>query len=137
MIALLGSLCQMAWSQGEDLFGYDDNRVLKGAEYVAAYNVCDTDGDRCDDTLTLPYTPYSNSDVTQTTLSPNGRGTLRPEWELLYNHYVVLKGLKAPYLTRFAAKVRAEGGGGDYGPNSGGYDQLGYGTLLYSLQQTP
>ncbi|MBD7923209.1 alginate lyase family protein [Xanthomonas bonasiae] len=137
VIALLGSLCQMAWSQGDDLFGYDDNRVLKGAEYVAAYNVCDTDGDRCDDTLALPYTPYSNSDVTQTTLSPNGRGALRPEWELLYNHYVVLKGLKAPYLTRFAAKVRAEGGGGDYGPNSGGYDQLGYGTLLYSLQPTP
>lgn len=28
----------------------------------------------------------------------------------------------------------AEGGGGDYGPNSGGYDQLGYGTLLYRLE---
>lgn len=24
-----------------------------------------------------------------------------------------------------------EGGGGDYGPNSGGYDALGYGTLMY------
>jgi len=46
------------------------------------------------------------------------------------------KGLNAPYLSRFVAKVRAEGGG-DYGPNSGGYDQLGYGTLLYSLQRTP
>ncbi len=136
VIALLGSLCQMAWNQGDDLFGYDDNRVLKGAEYVAAYNVCDKDGS-CDDSLVLPFTTYSNSDVTQTTISPTGRGALRPEWELLYNHYVVLKGLKAPYLTRFAAKVRAEGGGGDYGPNSGGYDQLGYGTLLYSLQQTP
>jgi len=32
-----------------------------------------------------------------------------------------------------AAAVRPEGGGGDYGPNSGGYDQLGYGTLLYTL----
>jgi hypothetical protein len=29
-------------------------------------------------------------------------------------------------------KVRPEGGGGNYGPSSGGYDQLGYGTLLYT-----
>jgi hypothetical protein len=29
--------------------------------------------------------------------------------------------------------VRPEGGGGDYGPNSGGYDQLGYGTLMATL----
>ncbi|MCC4594510.1 alginate lyase family protein [Xanthomonas campestris pv. phormiicola] len=138
VIALLGSLCQMAWNQGDDLFGYDDNRVLKGAEYVAAYNVCDTNsnGD-CDNTLVLPYTTYTNSDVTQTTLSATARGTIRPEWELLYNHYVVLKGLDAPYVTRFAKKLRAEGGGGDYGSTSGGYDQLGYGTLMYSLQQTP
>jgi hypothetical protein len=33
----------------------------------------------------------------------------------------------------FANRAQVEGGGGDYGPNSGGYDQLGYGTLLYSL----
>jgi hypothetical protein len=32
-----------------------------------------------------------------------------------------------------AAAVRPEGGGGDYGPNSGGYDQLGYGTLTATL----
>jgi hypothetical protein len=25
-----------------------------------------------------------------------------------------------------------EGGGGNYGPNSGGYDQLGFGTLLFT-----
>lgn len=45
----------------------------------------------------------------------------------------MLKGLKAPNVKAFAHKVQVEGGGGDYGPNSGGYDQLGYGTLLYSL----
>jgi hypothetical protein len=28
----------------------------------------------------------------------------------------------------------AEGGGGNYGPNSGGYDQLGYGTLTFRLK---
>jgi len=33
----------------------------------------------------------------------------------------------------YAALVRPEGGGGDYGPNSGGFDALGYGTLTFSL----
>jgi hypothetical protein len=32
-----------------------------------------------------------------------------------------------------AEKERPEGGGGDYGPNSGGFDQLGYGTLTATL----
>jgi hypothetical protein len=54
-------------------------------------------------------------------------------WELVYNHYVKLEGLPAPYTTRMAAKERPEGGGGDYGPNSGGFDQLGYGTLTATL----
>lgn len=26
----------------------------------------------------------------------------------------------------------SDGGQGDYGPNSGGYDQLGYGTLMFA-----
>lgn len=121
-VAVLGVFCQMAWSQGDDFFGYQDNRVLKGAEYAARYNLGEN----------VPYTRYSNSDVTQPEISPGARGDTRPVWELIYNHYVVLKGLKSPAVQAFAAKVRPEGGGGDYGPNSGGFDQLGYGTLTYT-----
>jgi hypothetical protein len=47
---------------------------------------------------------------------------------------VVLKGQDAPYTKAFAEKVRPEGGGSNYGPNSGGFDQLGYGTLTYTLR---
>jgi hypothetical protein len=122
--ALLGAFCQMAWNQGDDLFGYDDNRLLKGAEYAAQYNLGQD----------VPYTPYSSSDVTQLGISPAGRGDTRPIWELLYNHYVVLKKLKAPGIAAYAQRVRPEGGGGDYGPDSGGFDQLGYGTLAYTLK---
>jgi hypothetical protein len=43
-------------------------------------------------------------------------------------------GLAAPNAAAYAAKVRPEGGGGDYGPSSGGYDQLGYGTLTATLK---
>ena len=38
-ISLLGVICQTAWNQGDDLFGYEDNRVLRGAEYAAQYNL--------------------------------------------------------------------------------------------------
>lgn len=123
-VALLGAFCQMAWNQHDDLFGYDDNRALKGVEYIAKYNLGQD----------VPYTTYSNSDVTQPTISSAGRGNTRPVWGLFYNHYVVLKGLDAPYLRMAAEKVRPEGGGGNYGPNSGGFDQLGYGTLTYTLK---
>jgi hypothetical protein len=123
-IALLGAFCQMAWNQGDDLFGYDDNRFLRGAEYVARYNLGED----------VPYTAYTNSDITQATASDVARGDVRPIWALIYNHYVVLAGQKAPGVTAFAAKVKPEGGGGDYGPNSGGFDQLGYGTLTFSLR---
>ncbi len=122
-LALAGAFCQMAWSQGDDLFGYHDDRLLRGVEYVARYNLGET----------LPYTPYHNSDVTQAVIAEGGRGQLRPVWELFYQHYVVLKGRSAPGTQRMAEKLRPEGGGGNYGPNSGGYDQLGYGTLMYSL----
>lgn len=123
-IGLAGAICQMAWNQGDDLFGYDDDRVLKGAEYVARYNLGHV----------VPFAPYTNSDVHQPVISDKGRGELRPIWELVYNHYVVRKGRKAPHVEAWAKKVRPEGGGGDYGPNSGGFDQLGYGTLMFSLE---
>jgi hypothetical protein len=122
--ALLGAFCEMAWNQGDDLYGYDDNRFLKGCEYVAKYNLGDS----------VPYQPYATCDpVRQDTIAPASRGGLRPAWELVYNHYVHRRGLSAPYSQAYAAKMRPEGGGGDYGPNSGGYDQLGYGTLTATL----
>lgn len=123
-VGLLGVICQMAWNQKVDLFGYEHNRVLKGIEYVARYNLG----------FDVPYTTYKNSDIIQETISPDGRGGIRPVWELFYNHYVVLKGIDAPYIQMTAEKVRPEGGGGNYGPNSGGFDQLGYGSLTYTLR---
>lgn len=61
-------------------------------------------------------------------------------WELLYAHYGGIKGVSAPYTLEFRdwaveKNGGAEGGGGDYGRTSGGYDQLGYGTLLFRLDE--
>ncbi|KAI0966736.1 chondroitin AC/alginate lyase [Xylaria arbuscula] len=128
--ALLGVIGQQAYNQGLDLFGLLSNRILAGAEYVAAYNL----------NYTVPYTEYTNSDVTQSEISNGSRGDIRPMWELLYAHYGEVKDLSAPYTLEFRdwaleQSGGAEGGGGDYGSNSGGYDQLGYGTLLFRLDE--
>lgn len=116
-IGLLGSMCEVAWNQGVDLFGYSNNRLLAGAEYVA----------RCNLSEAVPYTAYNNCDnVKQFYVSHLGLGRLddRPVWELIYNHYVVLKGLSAPNVQKIAQLMR---------PEHGSPDHFGYGTLTFTL----
>ncbi|AER33065.1 MULTISPECIES: alginate lyase family protein [Pantoea] len=120
-IGLAGTICQLAWNQGDDLFGAYNNRLLGAARYVARYN----------SGISVPYTVYHNSDVAQSVISDKGRGEIRPVWALLYGHYVQLMHLSAPEIKVALEKEGLEGGGGNYGPNSGGYDQLGYGTLTF------
>lgn len=118
-VGLLGSACQVAWNQGVDLFGYADNRLLAGAEYVAKCNLSYP-------TREIPYTFYNNcSEARQHAISINGLGRLdRPVWELIYNHYAVRCGLSAPYSTAMTKLMRPERGSGDH---------FGYGTLTFTL----
>lgn len=118
----------MAWNQGIDLYGYDNNRFLAGAEYVAKANLVQSDGTY----LTVSYESYANVDVVQPGFSTASQGNIRPIWALVYNHYVNRKGLAAPWSEKFALAIQPEGGGGNYGTTSGGYDQFGYGTLAYA-----
>ena len=119
-IGLYGSACQVAWNQGVDLFGYANNRLLAGAEYVAKCNLSYP-------ASTIPYTFYDNcANARQFWLSPDQLGRIddRPVWELIYNHYAVLKGLSAPYSKAMAQLVRPERGSGDH---------FGYGTVTFTL----
>lgn len=131
-IGLTGAFCQMALNQGYDMYGYDNNRFMAGAEYVAQYNL----GQH------VPYTPYTwnygepgvwSGSQTFTAASPDSRGDVRPIWEMLYNHYANLKWFSVPSLGAMAASVRPEGGGGSYGGDGGRFDQLGFGTFIYTL----
>ena len=122
-IGLMGALCEMAWKQGDDLYGYDDNCFLAGCEYVAKYNLGED----------VPFQAVVIDKKQYTAVNSSARGNIRPVWALVYNHYVKRKGLPAPYTTKMMKHVAPEGGGGDYGPNSGGFDQLGYGTLTCTL----
>ncbi|MGP4043212.1 alginate lyase family protein [Streptomyces sp. 2A115] len=130
-VGLMGTFCEMAWNQGIDLYGYDDSRFLKGAQYVAKWSM---GGD-------VAYTENTrekgaingwSGTETATDAAAVDPAMTRPIWAMIANHYTKRRGLSASYLTRIAAKTAPEGGGGDYGPNSGGYDQLGFGTLAFT-----
>jgi len=124
----MGAFCEMAWNQGEDLYGYDNNRFMKAAQYVAKYNLGQD----------VPFTKYtwgtgqSCAYSEHTVISSASRGQLRPVWEILHYHYTRRKYLSVPYISQMAALVRPEGGGGDYGSTSGGFDQTGFGTVAYA-----
>ena len=126
-IALAGPICEMAWNQGIDLYGYDNNRFLAGAEYVAKANLVQPDGTY----LAVPYEKYANFDGSQPNFSTDSQGLARPCWALVYNHYVNRMGLAAPWSRSFALAIQSEGGA-NTGDTSGGFDQLGYGTLTYT-----
>ncbi len=127
-LSLLAIVCEMAWNQGVDLYGYDNNRFLAGAEYVAKTNLIESGTTY----YAMPWVTYNNCDnVNQTVIS--APGAVRVGWAMIYNHYVNRIGLAAPYSKKALAMVTPEGGGGNLGPNSGGYDLLGFGTLTCTL----
>ncbi|WPV02132.1 cellulose binding domain-containing protein [Mucilaginibacter sp. cycad4] len=119
-VGFLAYVAQVAWNQGVDLFGYDNNRLLAGAEYVAKTNLWED----------VPFKPYNNCDNNNHFyIAENGRGAIgnRPFFELLYNHYNVSNGLDAPSVKAMAQLLRPEGGDQDH---------LGYGTLTFTLDAT-
>ena len=120
-MALTGLLCEMAWNQGDDLYGYANNRFLAGAEYVAKSNLQDANGQY----YSLPFSTYVNRQGTFTALSTAGQPNLRPCWEVIYNHYVNRKGLSAPFVSTIAAQTRPE-------RSEWGGDQPSFGTLTFS-----
>lgn len=130
---LLGTICQLAWVQGDDFFAYNDNMLLKACEYTARYNFASLD------VPNVPYTrEYKGPHDTAYEEYPviSGRDPMeRPIWAVIYYHYAKIKGVDASkylYTEMGMNRCFPEGGGGDYGPNSGGYDTLGFGTLMFA-----
>lgn len=118
-------LCQMAWNQGDDLFGYDNNRVLRALEHTTKWNLWNE----------MPVAFHSTCDsdmVWAEGLSWAGRGTLGMFHELVYNHYVNIKGIAAPYNEIAAGIMRPEPW-----PNTANHpsavDWFGLGTLTFSV----
>ncbi len=115
-IGAMATVCELAWQQGDDLYSALDNRLLKGYEYVAKYNLG----------YNVPFTQWT--DITGkycqwAKISDMGRGRFMPVFEIAYNHYVGRKELQMPYSLQVLEKIRPEG-----------YDrdQPAFGTLLFS-----
>ena len=117
-LAHLGDCCEIAWHQGLDLYGYDDNRLLKGFEYTARYNL----GKEVPFVETLDRTGKYH----HTMISTNGSGRFRAVFEEIYNHYVNRMGISAAFTQRAAERIRPEGAG------LPGADHVGFGTLLFT-----
>lgn len=112
----LAETCEVAWKQGLDLYGAMDNRLLKGFEYVAKYNLGNND---------VPY----QTNVYGSVISPTDRGKFQPIYEMVYNHYINRKGMSEsdlPYTKQVVDRVRSQGG------EDNNAQHLGLGNLLYN-----
>lgn len=126
-LGLAIDICQTAFNQGDDLFAYKNFRLASGIEHVAAFNA--------DQTTELPWTTYSYTDNhggtwVQTEISGGGSvGAVRPYWERIIGHYEGVEGLEMTFSRKMRSKEPVDGGGGNYGTTSGGFDHLGFSTL--------
>ncbi|MEO7100193.1 MAG: alginate lyase family protein, partial [Luteolibacter sp.] len=115
-------LCQTAWNQGDDLYGYDNNRVLRAFEMNAKYNLGND----------VPWVFHRNCDLDYTeTISGAERGNFVPMYEQIYNHYVNVKGIAAPYSKTVAEMMRPEPRP-DVAIHPSQVDWLGLGSLTYT-----
>jgi autotransporter-associated beta strand protein len=119
---LLGQFCEVAWNQGDDMYGYNNNTCLAISEYT-------------DNMMTTwwntPWVNYAGCDAWDTQVAFGTQ--YRPGADLIWNHYVNRKGLAAPFTMPWAIAGEPEGGGGNYGQVSGGFDQIGFTTLTHAL----
>ena len=125
-LALAADLCGTGRNQGDDFYALMDDRIVCGFEYVNAYN------SGVDD---LPNSPYTNCDGTFMRMGDWARGTNRPAQARIVNYYENVRGIDVPY-SRKMLEMNENGidaGGGFGGGNSGGYDHLGFSTLMCTL----
>ena len=97
-LEFLANTCETAWIQNVDLYAALDNRLLRGFEYTAMYNLG----------MDVPYEPYRSVEgrYHYKKISNNSRGRLRPMYERVLNHYQTRKGLEAPFTEKAAFKLR-------------------------------
>lgn len=135
-LGLAADICKVAYSQGEDLFAYMDDRIAAGAEFTAALNYGGVEGKN------LPWIDYNYSDCRtdagkgwqMTGPNTGGLGGSRPYWDRILGYYEGVRGVKMQFSEMAANKMReqrgADAGGGFYGETSGGFDHLGFTTLM-------
>lgn len=126
-VTLLGALCQMAQNQGTDLF--TPYKALEMAEYVGKYNLKNDAGSFSYAESAVPFTAYDNGEYSHGSISADGRGTVRPSWELFYA-YARSNDRQARYCQQWSEWARRQNAYGE--AESASTDELGFGTLMYA-----
>jgi hypothetical protein len=100
-MGFLACACEMAWKQGVDLYGAADNRLAKGFEYTAKYNLGED----------VPYARFRSVEgrYDYRTISRRTRRRFRPIFERIVHHYHDRLRLEMPYSRRVTEKERPEG----------------------------
>lgn len=130
-VGLALDICQQGLSQGDDLYAYWNDRIAAGIEFVAAMNFGGVNA------ATLPWKPYNYADRWgalgngwwQGGPNTGGSGERRPGWDRAIGYYEGLRGVKMRYSEAAAGATCPDGGGGNYGQNSGGFDDIGFSTI--------
>lgn len=120
-LGYLSVVAEIGWNQGLDLYGAENNRILAGFEYTAAYNLGND--------VPFQETTDTTGKYHHTAISPKGRGDFsgRPIFEMVYYHYKYRRGLDCPFTEAVVKKTRPEG------PGFKG-DHIGFGTILFARE---
>ncbi|MGJ8723620.1 MAG: alginate lyase family protein [Roseibacillus sp.] len=100
-LGFLSVACEIAWRQGVDLYSISDNRLAKGFEYTAKYNLGEE----------VPFERFRSYQgrYDYSSISDRGRGRFRPIYERLVHHYTERKKLELPWSHKAAEQQRPEG----------------------------
>ena len=106
-VSIITCMCEMAWNQGDDLYGYLDNRPLLGLEFYFRYNLSYEHSysdqtssweptaesgefiqrsDRTGRWYSLKINPYTGSDLTDDAWN-RGKHNYNPIYEMNLGHY--------------------------------------------------
>lgn len=124
---------EVGWNQGDNIWNSNNNIIGGAVEYVAAWNSYNetTEKEELDN---FPSTGWSGcgAEGWQPSVSWSGRGQMRPVFQIAINHFGSRMGKEMTFAKRAKVLLGVEGGPGDYGSNSGGFDNVGYGDLMYN-----
>jgi hypothetical protein len=97
-LEFLANTCETAWVQGVDLYAAFDNRLLKGFEYTAKYNLG----------FDVSYEPYRSVEgrYYYRRISDDSRGRIRPMYAKVFNHYHNRMKLDAPFTKMAVERSR-------------------------------
>lgn len=121
-LGLLAECCEIGWMQGVDMYGAADERLRRGYEYTARYNLGE-------DVEFVPFVDTTGK-YRHEAISPKSRGRFRAVWEIVWNHYHGRLGREMPYTRRVVERLRPEGA-------AFRTDHPGFGTILFARPAPP